>query len=258
MFRGVRPSLVSGLSSGLLSSAALPESSTPPEGVVWSDDGSVAVLYSGTGAWIQILTGLPASINPGAPIDISALGGALIAIAADASGQHIAVGVAGDQAGVYQTADGQNFSPLLNVSRPVSLAYSADSSALYALDGATNQVSEINLASSATQTWPLDLDDAAAIRPAHDSANRTVLYVAGRKSRLLVAYDDRTHQSIASVPLSFDPVMIEPIGGNGFLLSRRTANTDPLWSFTNATQPMVYFVPATPIPADSRPEVRPR
>jgi DNA-binding beta-propeller fold protein YncE len=258
VFRGGRAALVSSLSSGEPSTTLLPEFSSPPQGAIWSDDGSVAVLYSRTASWIQIFTDLPASINPGTTLDISSLGGALSAVAVDSHGQHVAIGVTGDNAGVYQITDGQTISPLLAVSRPIGLAFSVDGGALFALDGATNQASEINLITSATQTWPLDVDDAVAIRPARDSSNRTVLYVAGRKSRLLVAYDDSTRQRIASVDLSFDPVVIEPIGNNGFLLSRRSANNDPLWSFANGAQPMVYFVPATPIPADRHREVRPR
>ncbi len=250
--------VVTGLSSGNLSETVLPTSSFTPERVAWSDDGSTAVLYSQTGGWIQTVTGLPASINVGTPISISALGGTLNAVTASPNGQIIAIGVTGNQAGVYQIAGGQSFSPLLAVAQPIDLAFSKDGGSLYALDSATNQVSEISLSTSASQTWPAGVDDAVAIRPARDSANRGVLYVAGRSSRQLIAFDDATHQNLAGVALSFDPAIIEPLGNNGFLLSRRAVNSDPLWSFTNSVQPAVYFVPATPIVADHRPEERPR
>jgi len=72
-------------------------------------------------------------------------------------------------------------------------------------------------------------------------------YVAGRASRSLLVYDRTTHQLTSSVPLSFDPGIIDPFGPNGFLLTHRSAGTDPLWSFTNSAQPAVYFVPATPV-----------
>ena len=257
-FRAGQAVLVSGLTSAESSMTDLAGSSPSPDGVIWSDDGSVAVLYARTAGWIQIFSGFPASINPGAPIDISSLGGALSVIATDAHGQTVSIGMTGDNPGVFKIAGGQKISPLLAVSKPIALAFSSDSANLYALDAATNQVSEIDLSNSAAQTWPLDVDGAVAIRPARDASNRTVLYVAARKSRLLVAYDDATHLRTATIGLSFDPVVIEPIGSNGFLLSRRTVNSEPLWSFANGAQPMVYFVPATPIPAERRPEGRPR
>jgi len=258
LFRRGETVLVTGLSSGTLSETVFPESSFAAEGVAWSGDGSAAVLYSQTAGWIQTFTGLPTSVNAGPPISIAALGGSLNAVAADPHGQNVAIGVTGDQGGVYRISAGQSFSPLVMLVQPISLAFSEDGSALYALDGATNQVSEVDLASSASQTWPAGVDDAIAIRPSHDSSNRSVLYVAGRNSRLLTAFDGSTHQSIASVALSFVPAIIDPLGNNGFLLRLRTTDSEPLWSFTNSVQPSVYFVPATPILADHRPEGRPK
>lgn len=246
---------VSGLGSSTLSISTLAEFSSPPEGVAWSDDGTIAVVYSKTENWIQTFAGLPASISAGTPLSISPLGGSLSAVAADADGQTVAIGITGNNAGVYEIAGSQSFTPLLSVSSPIALAFSGDGSALYALDAATNQVSEINLATSATQTWPPGVEDAVAIRPARDAANRKVLYVAGGSSRLLLALDDSSHQTVASVPLSFDPMIIEPLGTNGFVLRPRMTSSDPLWSFTNGAQPMVYFVPAMPSQATRR-EVR--
>jgi hypothetical protein len=220
--------------------------SSVPEGVVWSDDASVAVLYSQTGGWIQIFTGFPGSISAGTQISTAMLGGSLSAIAADAHGQRIAIGISGNQGGVFEMAGSQNFSPLLGMAKPIALAYSPNDSVLYALDGSANQVSEINPGSSA-QTLTLDAEDAVAIRPALDAANHKVLYVAARSSRLLLVYDRSTHQLSTSVPLSFEPSIIDPFGLDGFLLTRRSSAADPLWSFTNYTQPVVYFVPAAPV-----------
>ena len=234
---------VSGLGSPQVSVAELAGSSVP-DAVVWSDDASVAVLSSQAGGWIQIYTGFPGSINAGTQISTTALGGTLSAVAADARGQRVAIGISGDRGGVFELAGGQSFSQVLGMAKPIALAYAADDGALYALDGSANQVSEI---SPAAQTWNLDAEDAVAIRPALDAANHKVLYVAGRSSRSLLVYDRSTHQLSSIVPLSFDPSIIDPFGPNGFLLTRRSVGTDPLWSFTNGTQPAVYFVPAAPV-----------
>jgi hypothetical protein len=239
---------VSQLGSNQVSTAGLPEPSSAPDGVVWSDDGSVAVLYSQAGSWIQTFTGFPTSVNPGPSISISLLGGSLSAIATDLHGRSIAVGVTGDNAGVYVSANGQGFVPLLSISDPVSLTFSADGGTLYALDGTTNQASELTLATSAIQAWPVGTEDSVAIKAVRNGSGADVLYVAGGSDHLLLAFDPSTHQRINSVPLSFAPTAIETLGNNSFVLRPRTSNSDPLWSFTNGSQPMVYFVPATPVP----------
>jgi hypothetical protein len=252
--------LASTLGSGQVSTAALPAPFSVPDGVVWSDDGSVAVLYSRASSWIQTFTGFPSAVKPGPVTSISSLGGSLSALATDLHGQRVAAGVIGDQAGVYAITNGQGFVPLLRMPNPVALTFSGDGGTLYALDGTANQVSEINLASYATQTWPVGTEDAVAIQAARNGSNQEVLYVAGRGDRLLLAFDRSTHQQVASIPLSFAPTAIEPLGNNSFSLRSRTAASDPLWSFANGSQPTVYFVPATPL-ADAlgtSHEVRPR
>src|SRR5580693_1626618 len=82
-FRRGQLLLVSGLGSGHVSVAVLQASLYVPDGVVWADDGSVAVLYSQAGGWIQPLTGFPGSANLGPLVSISPLGGTLSAVATD-------------------------------------------------------------------------------------------------------------------------------------------------------------------------------
>ena len=219
-----------------------------PEGVAWSGDGATAVLYSRTGNWIQTISGLPSAVNAGASISVASLGGSLSAAATDLHGGRVVIGITGAAAGVYQIANGANFVPLLPVLQPIALAFSEDGGTLYVLDGATNQLFAQNVADLSYQSWPLNgLVDPIAIRAAHDSENRAVVYVAGRNDRLLQAYDSSTHQVLASVPLNFPPNVIEPLGIGSFLLASRTTSDDILWSFRNTPQPLVYFVPAMPV-----------
>lgn len=245
---------ISGLGSPHVSEAGLAGVSAVPEGIVWSDDGSAAVLYSQAAGWIQVYTGFPGSINAGVQISTTSLGGSLSAVAADAHGGRIAIGISGNQSGVFEVAGGQSFSLVLGMAKPIALAYAADDGALFALEGSLNQVWEFS-ATSSSQNWTLDAQDAVAIRPALDAANRKVLYVAGRSSQALLVYDRITHQLNTNVPLSFDPAIIDPFGVNGFLLTHRSGGMDPLWSFTNSGQPTVYFVPAPPV-SEPRREVR--
>jgi len=254
-----QPLLVTGLGSAQASVASLPGASPIPEGVAWSRDGSVAVLYSRTGGWIQTFTGFPAGVSGSAPLSVATLGGALSAVAADAHGQTVAIGVTGDHAGVYGLTAGEgSFSALLQISQPAALAFSEDSGTLYAVDGSTNQMWEINLTSSASLAWPVITDNVVAIQAAVDATNQKVLYVADVSSRSLLIYDRATRQLATSLPLSFDPTVLEPLGASDFVLRSRVTTSDPLWSFTNRGQPNVYFVPAASGAVELRHEGPPR
>jgi len=245
--RGSEVLFVAALGGSRPLTVRLPGAAAVPNGVAWSDDGSVAVLYSQSGSWIQVYSGFPASIQPGSQVIIP-LAGSLSAIAVDPHGQRIAIGMSGDQNGVYQFSDDQGVASLMQLSAPVGLTFSADGSTLYALDQTTNQIFGMNLANSAIETWPAGAADAIAIRAAQNSAGANVVYVAGRSSRILLSIDPASHLTTAAAPLSFTPSIIEPLGASGFLLTRRTSPADTLWSFTNTAQPMVYFVPATTVP----------
>jgi hypothetical protein len=247
-FRDSRCSLVLGLGSAQTSTVKVPGSFVLPEGVAWSGDGSTAILYSRTGNWIQILSGLPYAVNPGSSLSIAPLGGTLSAAATDLHGEQIAIGVVGETTGIYRVANGVNFVPLLSVSKPIALSFSDDAATLYGLDAATDQVFALSMADLTSQSWPTDrLTDPVALRPAHDATSRAVIYVAGGGDHLLMAYDASTHQAIASVQLSFQPSVIQTLGTNSFLLAVRATSDDILWSFRNTPQPTVYFVPAPPV-----------
>jgi hypothetical protein len=247
-FENEHCSLVLGLGSPQISTVRVPGMFVQPEGVVWSSDGSTAVLFSRTGSWIQILSGLPSVVNQGPSISGALLGGALSAVAIDSHGARIVIGIVGENAGIYQIANGTNLVPLLSFAKPVTLGFSEDDGTLYGIDAATNQVFALVLANLTSQSWPLTgLANPVAIRPAHDAQNRSVVYVAGGSDRLLVSYDSSTHQVLASVPLSFQPSVIQPLGTSTYLLASRTTPDDILWSFRNTPQPTVYFVPAPPL-----------
>jgi hypothetical protein len=247
IFQDDHCSLISGLGSVRTSAVKVPGSFVLPEGVAWSGDGSTAVLYSRTGNWIQILSGLPSAVNVGTSLSIAQLGGSLSAVAAGSHDQ-IAIGVVGETSGVYRIASDMNIVPLLPSSRPIALSLSDDAGTLYGVDAATKQIFALTMADLASQFWPLDgVADPVAIGSSRDAANRAVVYVAGRSDRLLLAYDASSHQVVASVELSFQPNVIQPLGTNSFLLGSRTSGDDILWSFRNTPQPTVYFVPALPV-----------
>ena len=245
---------VSGLGTSQFSTLTVETGASVPDGAVWSGDGSVAVLYSRSANWVQIYTGFPGAVIAGTQFTIPA-GGSLTTVAADGAGQRVVIGVGGS--GVYQIAADGSLSLLLAASDPISLSFSGDSSTLYALDSATNQVFELSVSSLAVQTWAAGLNDAIALCVGVDGTGQNVLYVAGGSSQTLISVSRATHQVIATVPLSFTPSIIEPLGSNGFALTRRSLPSDILWTFTNTAQPAIYFVPAITLQAPRREVPRP-
>jgi hypothetical protein len=239
--------LVSGLGSEQSATEAISDSCALPEGVAWSGDGTVAILYSRTQSWLQRVTGLPGQAVMGAPIRVSPLGGALSAVSADLRGARVFAAITGDSAGVYHVQDDQSLVPVLPLAKPIALAISDERHTLYALDGPGNQLYEVSLADLSSQSWPLSgLRDPVAVRPARDATHRQVIYIAGGGDQLLVAYDTASHQVITSIPLDFSPVVVDALGRHSFVLRSRVSDSDPLWPFTDTTEPTVYFVPATP------------
>ena len=116
--------LVTGLDSSPVSTR-ITGLSGQPDAIVWSGDGSVAILYSRSGAWLQVLTGLPGAPQVGSVVDLSRLGGSLSAVATDQQGKSIAVAIQGNlssqsnSGGVFLSSDGQNFSSALSIANPV-------------------------------------------------------------------------------------------------------------------------------------------
>lgn len=240
-------SVVAGFGSADISVSALSGPFASPEGVVWSGDGSVAVLFSRSGNWIRTLGGIPRATTAGAAVDLSFLAGSLFAIAVDAPGKRVAIGVAGESGGVYLITDGGSPIPVLASSKPIALAFSSDGRDLYAVDGATLQLTALQLADFTSHSFSLDgMADPIAIKSARDAANRRVLFVAGRSDYLLRVYDAEDHQILKDIPLDFAPSELGDFGRNSFLLAPRRSASDPLWLFTTTPQPAVYFVPAAP------------
>jgi hypothetical protein len=216
-----------------------------PDGLAWSRDGSVAVLYSLSTGSIQLISGLPSAATVGAPIDLTRLGGPLLGIAADTTGQNIAIGLGGDHGGIYLMDRNNNFVPVTSLTKPVALVFSDDGRKLYAIDGDNGQLVEVDTGDFTAQSVDLsDLADPVAVAAVTDGAGRRVIYVAGRSNRMLRSYDASTHEIIASVSLQFQPTSIQVLGPTSFILAPRVSAADPLWAFKTFAVPAAYFVPA--------------
>jgi WD40 repeat protein len=250
--------LISGLGSLTLSTRALVGVEAQPEGVVWSGDGSLAILYSRSGNWLQTVSGFPGAPVAKPVVDGSSLGGALASVAADAQGKQIAAGItagaSGDGGAVYFSSDGETFTSLKPVANPLALSFSADRLTLYVLDGSVPQVIAVTLSNHGYQTIPLGgLRNPVAIQAVENSQNSPQLYIAGGSDRLLRILDVASQQIVTDVRLSFQPTSLDQFGSNTFVVAARSQAANPLWLFTSTPQPGAYFVPAIQLrPPDRR------
>jgi hypothetical protein len=240
---------VSGLDSGRVSTTPLPGVFGLPDGTVWSGDSSVAILYSRSGNWIQVLAGMPKAPSANPYRSLAVLGGALSAVAADADGKQIAIamhsstdGVAG---GVYLTTSNQEFMPLVEMSNPIALSFSENSASLYALDGTALKLASVTISDWNSQVVPLaGLRNPFAILAGHDSANQPVVFVASLSDRLVGVYNPASQKIQTILHLGFQPTGLQDFGKSSFLIGSRLKAGDPLWLFSTAPRPAVYFVPA--------------
>jgi hypothetical protein len=244
VFQGEKCDFVSGLGTKTVTRLAIASVTPHPDGIVWAGNGSLAVLYSRAGSWFQTIAGFPGAPLAGAVVDASSLGGEIGALAVDALGKQISLGVAGEDGGVYRSSDGQ-FTRLASMAKPVSLSFSSDGQTLYALDAATAQVKAVLLSGSGVQTLALPgIANPIAIQSLEDSQNRPVLYVAAGSDRILRVLDISSQRIVTDVPLDFQPTGLDPFGSSSFVLVSRSEPANPLWLFTSTPQPAAYFVPA--------------
>jgi WD40 repeat protein len=235
---------VSNLGSTKISSAAIAGVAGYPDGIAWSAGGSLAILYSRSARWVQTISGFPGAPAAGAVLELSSLDGPVTAVTSDAPGKQIAFGVSGDRAGVYQ-ASGDTFTLLGSMANPISLSFSTDGQTLYALDGATLEVTAITVASHAFQTLALTgMANPVALQSAENSQNQQILYVAGGSDKTLRILDAASGQTLSQIALNFQPTSLDAFGGNSFVLRYRSQTASPLWLFSSLPQPGAYFVPA--------------
>jgi hypothetical protein len=236
---------VTGLGSAHVSTAPLPGVFGHPEGTVWSSDGSLAILYSTSGNWMQTLAGLPGSPHANAYLNLSVLAGSLAAVSSDADGKQIAIAMQGPKGGVYLNTSKQQFIPLAKISNPIAISFSENGLNLYVLDRTALELTAITISNWDSQVLPLaGLSDPFAILAGSNSARQPVLFVASGRDRLVGVYNLASQKMEATLHLDFQPTGIQNFGPNSLVIGLRSRAASPLWLFSTAPKPAVYFVPA--------------
>jgi hypothetical protein len=247
-FQAGQCQIVSNLNSPPASNTIVSGLPGQPEGTVWSADGTLAILYSRSGNWIQTLTGLPNSPTSGTYSDMSSLGGTLSAVASDPQGKRIAIAVSGAAGGVYLTSDSQSFVPVFQSPNVIALSFSADGTNLYALDTAVPQLAVVDLNTFSSQSLPLDgLSNPVAIGADQDAQGRQVVYVASGSDQLLRIIDVASQQVVTDIALNVVPAGVGVLGLHSFVIASRSTGNQPLWLFSSSPLPAAYFVPAVQV-----------
>jgi len=222
--------------------------SAEPDGIAWSADGTLAALYSLSGNWMQLVSGLPETPSASATIDLSQLGGSLTAMTVDTHGKRIAVSIAGQTSGTFLFDPATlAFVPAMYSAGAAGLSFSRDGATLFLVDSSSATLTILDVANLTSQSVALTgLANPIAVHASEDSLNPQLVYVASGTDQLLRSYDLKAQQVVSDTPLAFTPSRIDAFGRNSFVIGGRERPSDPLWLFATGPVPGAYFVPAIP------------
>jgi hypothetical protein len=222
--------------------------------VVWSRDGSFALLYSSSGNQLQRVQLSGSEPLADAPVDLSPWGRAA-ALAIDPAGQQIAVGFS--VSGLYLFTAGRSPALVSSMAQPAMAAFDNSGRSLFALDLDTQRIIQFQSGPGISEF--VSLVQPEGPQPDGPPITPTGLAVSGNGRYLLLA-DSATHSVFVyeissrnlanTIHLDFAPSRFEALSaGPAFILNGGDPNEWLLLldaSQVDATQiPLVYFVPAT-------------
>jgi hypothetical protein len=230
--------LITGLNA-VQSAAAVEGSIENIDRMVWAADGASAAVYASKSGLAQVLRNLPKAPETGEAIDLSALPGAVTALAV--AGKAVLAGVAAESAGgIYLAAPGATAKLLAPAARPSGIAVDGDS--LYFADQERGQVWEVR--KFATDATPLLFADALA-SPVGLQLSGTRLFVANAGDSTLEVFDTAARASSGRLQLDAAPAMLGSFGSRSvWLLNASAGDENPIYVLSGGDNPAVYFVPA--------------
>lgn len=169
--RSGKSAFISGLSGLAPAESSIDGLIDPVDRVVWSRDGSFAVLYSSSGSQFQRVQLSSSRPLADAPVDI-ATWGRVTALAIDPTGQKIAVGFAAS--GLYLFTAGQSPALLLSTTRPACAAFDGTGQSLYAIDLDKEQIVQFQSGSGPLDFVSLAQPDGGSLNPRGLAVSGTV------------------------------------------------------------------------------------
>jgi hypothetical protein len=267
---------LSGLSINLIPDLSQPdtftsvgEASGPISRIVWSADSTTAVTWSPTTGQLQRITALDSTPIVHTPLDLTVLSGVLSGWNLSQDGRYVALsGPALGRASVFLSDHDGAPAPIGYLTDPGAVAFSADSTSLFVVNGARHQITILDLSSGSIE-GALDTSPFAAGASVPDTGSRNprmprpastaiqdlavsadgfTLYAIGGET--LCGYDLSVGNMPSCSNLEVAPRSFQSMPGGILLLNYSRTGSMPLWLLDGKTG-QTWFVPAGNTAADA-------
>lgn len=212
--------------------------------VVWTPDGSAALLYSSSTNQLQRvrLSNTAPAADP--PLDLSPWGPPA-ALAIDPAGRQIAFGV--PQSGIYLFSAGQSPALLSPAAQPAAAAFDSNGQNLYVIDLDQQQILKIESGSVSVLASVAQPDGSAAspVGLAVSGDGRYVFF-ADNAAKAIRVYETSSGNLAATLPLDFTPTRFEALSAAPTILLNGDNPTEWLLVVDARQLPGLFFVPALP------------
>jgi hypothetical protein len=219
--------------------------------VVWSRDGSFALLYSSSGNRLQRVQLTGSEPLADGPIDLSQWG-RVTTLAIDPAGQQIAAGFAAS--GLYLFTAGiatgpttwQSPAMLSSMAQPLAATFDGTGRSLFAIDPDTQRIVQFQSASGIAEFVSLVQTDRPALDPAGlaVSGDGRYLLLADSATRSVFVYDTNSRSLTNTIALSFAPSRFDALSAGPVFLLNGDRGKEWLLILDATETPLVYFVPA--------------
>ncbi len=212
--------------------------------VVWSRDGTFALLYCSSGSRLQRVQLSGSKPLADAPIDLSPWG-QVTTLAIDPAGKQIAVGFAAS--GIYLFTNGQSPALLVSMALPAAAAFDGTGNYLFAIDRDTQRIVQFQSGAGISEFVSLVQPDGPALHPAGLAVSGDGLYLvlADSATRSVFVYDTNSRSLANTIPLNFAPSRFEALSAGPVFLLNGSDPKEWLLVLDASQTPTVYIVPST-------------
>jgi len=219
--------------------------------VVWSRDGSFALLYSSSGGQLQRVQLSGNQPLADVPIDLSPWGMATT-LAIDPAGQQIAAGFAASGLYLFNAGlttgltTGQSPALLSSMAQPAAATFDGTGKFLFAIDKDTQRIVQFQSGSGIAEFASLVQTGGPALNPAGlaVSGDGRYLSMADSATRSVFVYEIDSRSLANTIPLSFAPSRFEALSAGPVFLLNGDRGKEWLLVLDATQVPVVYFVPA--------------
>jgi hypothetical protein len=215
--------------------------------VVWSRDGSFALLYSSSGSRLQRVQLSGNQPLADVPIDVSPWGLATT-LAIDPAGQQIAAGFAASGLYLFHAGltTGQSPALLSSMAKPAAATFDSTGKFLFAVDKDTQRIVQFQSGSGISEFVSLVQTEGPALNPAGlaVSGDGRYLSLADSATRSVFVYEIDSRSLANTIPLSFAPSRFEALSAGPVFLLNGDRGKEWLLVLDATQVPVVYFVPA--------------